>query len=72
MQDRVSGGSGTPSLAVVVAVIASLFAINSVLYVIAMHVIYIPLLRNMGYQTSELPSFVRRFMASTQAQVGVQ
>lgn len=70
--DRIAGGAGTPSPAVVVVVIACLFMVNSVLYVCVMHAVYIPLLQGMGYKTSKLPQFVQRIIARRSGQIATQ
>lgn len=72
LQDRIAGGAGTPSPAVVVVVIACLFMVNSVLYVCVMHAVYIPLLQGMGYKTSKLPQFVQRIIARRSGQIATQ
>ena len=68
MQDRIAGGSGSPSLAVVIGVIAVLLAVNAVLYVALLHAVYLPMLQNMGYQTSKLPKFAQRVVAARTGQ----
>ncbi|KAL0039685.1 hypothetical protein WJX77_005104 [Trebouxia sp. C0004] len=70
--DRIAGGSGTPSPAVVAVVVGCLFAVNCILYVCVMHAVYIPLLQGMGYKTSELPRFVRRIIARRSGQIATQ
>lgn len=72
LMDRIAGGSGTPSPAFVAFGIASAFLISSILYVCVMHVVYIPLLQSMGYQTSQLPNFVQRIMTRRQGQFVTQ
>ncbi|KAL0033970.1 hypothetical protein WJX79_000296 [Trebouxia sp. C0005] len=70
--DRIAGGSGTPSPAVVAVVVGCLFAVNCILYVCVMHAVYIPLLQGMGYRTSELPQFVQRIIARRSGQIATQ
>ncbi|KAL0045230.1 hypothetical protein WJX82_001245 [Trebouxia sp. C0006] len=70
--DRIAGGSGTPSPAVVAIVVGCLFAVNCILYVCVMHAVYIPLLQGMGYKTSELPQFVQRIIARRSGQIATQ
>lgn len=66
--DRIAGGAGSPPLAVVIGVIAVLLAIHAVLYVALLHVVYLPMLQSMGYQTSKLPKFAQRVVAARTGQ----
>ena len=72
MQDRIAGGFASPSPSVVTAVLLSQFALQSLLYVCLLHILYIPMLQFMGYQTSQLPAFVQRIMMRRQDQFATQ
>ena len=69
LQDRVGGAGTSPT--VVNCIILAIFAVNAITYIGLIHLVYIPLLRGMGYQPTSLPRFVQKLVAQRQAQYGV-
>ena len=67
LQDRVGGAGTSPT--VVNCIIFALFAVNAITYICLTHLVYLPLLRGMGYQPTNLPKFVQRLVAQRQAQL---
>lgn len=55
-QDWLGGGVGTASPVLVAGLVGLSFALNSVMVAGVMHLLYIPLLRGMGFKTTQLPS----------------
>lgn len=53
------GGSGAPSMTAVGITLASLLLVNAIFYVSMMHLLYILILKNMGYETRPLPRFIQ-------------
>eukprot|EP00873_Tetraselmis_striata_P020986 jgi/Tetstr1/441250/TSEL_029501.t1 len=57
-----AGSNITPSFAVVVTMLGSLMALNGIVYVFLMNVLYSILLRNLGYDTVQLPAKVQNML----------
>lgn len=63
MQDQIAATvrvSGSPSVTVVLVVMGSLLVVNAVFYVFLMHILYVVMLRNLGYKTAPVPRLVQR------------
>ena len=66
LQDRIGGAGTSPT--VVNCIIFALFVVNAVTYICLTHLVYIPLLRGMGYRPTSLPKFVQKLVAQRQGQ----
>lgn len=65
LQDHASaflGTSGAPSPAAVATTLASLLAVNSLIYSFLMHALYAILLRGMGYDLGPMPGLAGRLL----------
>lgn len=72
LKDQLSafvGTSGSPSLMAVTITLMSLLAVNSLFYCFMMHVLYMILLRSMGYDTGPAPSIVARLFRQQQSPI---
>lgn len=56
------GTSGAPSIMAVTITLISLLAVNSIFYCFMMHILYMILLRSLGYDTGPPPKFVTRLI----------
>jgi hypothetical protein len=63
------GGSGAPSIAAVGITLASLLLVNALFYVSMMHLLYILILKNMGYETGPLPRFIQSLIGGSSRMV---
>ncbi len=64
MQDHL--GITVQSPMYLTVLICAVLVVNSIMQVALMHILYILLLQNMGYKTTQLPVFVQRLVGRVQ------